>query len=391
MGIAFGDRSRAAHVKISPDLPEGGNMNRRKFLEAATSIGAVGVTGASIEVASQASQRGALQAPQKLDIHTHYYTQSFFQKIRDSGGQFSFGTDPAKRTIITYNGARFFGITPPMTDVAKRIEDMDRVGIDVEVVSLSTPNVFFVDAKGQPDVAKMMNDAYADLVTRYPKRFKAFASIPMDAPDAALNELHRAINNLKLNGVILLSNIRGAALTDPRYRPFFEEANRMRLCILLHPMLPVASEPFKEYVLGPIVGFVMDTTLAVARMCFDGMLKDFPDIRWIIAHAGGTIPFLMERLDSGYRDFAETKEKIDQLPSVYLKRLYYDCVTFNPYNLHMLRDEVGTDHMLMGSDYPHLLGSIEKSVSSIDALAIPQAEKQKIFGGNALSILNNVS
>ena len=98
----------------------------------------------------------------------------------------------------------------------------------------------------------------------------------------------------------------------------------------------------------------------------------------------------MERMDSGYRDFAETKVKIDELPSVYLKRLYYDTVTFNSYNLHMLRDLVGTDHMLMGSDYPHLLGSIEKSVSSIDALAVPQHEKQRIFGGTALSILNNV-
>jgi aminocarboxymuconate-semialdehyde decarboxylase len=180
--------------------------------------------------------------------------------------------DPAGRSIITYNGARFFGITPPMTDVSKRIEDMDRVGIDVEVVSLSTPNVFFTDAKGQPDVAKMMNDAYADLVVRYPKRFKAFASIPMDSPDAALAELHRTVKTLKLNGVVLLSNIRGAALTDIRYRPFFEEANRMRVCIFLHPMLPVASEPFKEYVLGPIIGFPFDTTLAVARMCFAGML-----------------------------------------------------------------------------------------------------------------------
>ena len=112
------------------------------------------------------------------DLHTHYYTQGFFQKIRESGGQFSFTTDPAGRTIITYNGARFFGITPPMTDPSKRIEDMDRVGIDVEVVSLSTPNVFFTDARGQPEVAKMVNDAYAELIAQHPKRFKAFASIP---------------------------------------------------------------------------------------------------------------------------------------------------------------------------------------------------------------------
>jgi aminocarboxymuconate-semialdehyde decarboxylase len=366
-------------------------MNRREFLSVAGSIGLAGATGTTTTVAGQATSAPSPPAPSpKLDIHTHYYTPAFFERIREHGGQFSFSTDPTGRSIITYNGARFFGITPPMTDVSKRLEDMDRVGIDVEVVSLSTPNVFFAEAKAQPDVARMMNDAYADLIARYPRRFKAFASIPMDSPDAALAELHRTLGTLKLNGVILLSNIRGAALTDTRYRPFFEEANRMRVCIFLHPMLPVASDSFKEYVLGPIIGFPFDTTLAVARMCFDGMLKDFPDIRWIVAHAGGAVPFLMERMDSGFRDFAETKAKIDQLPSVYLKRLYYDCVTFNPYNLHMLRDQVGADHMLMGSDYPHLLGSIEKAVSSIEGLAIPQAEKQKIFGGNALSILNNV-
>src|SRR5713226_804758 len=212
----------------------------------------------------------------------------------------------------------------------------------------------------------------------------------MDDPDAALNELHRAIDQLKFNGVVLLSNIRGRALTSPIYRPFFEEANRMKLCIFLHPMIPANSEPFKEYVLGPLVGFPFDTTLAVARMCFDGMLRELPDIRWIIGHLGGAIPYLMERLDSGYRDFAECKAKIDQLPSTYLKKLYYDTVTFSSYNLRMARDLVGVDHMAMGSDYPHLLGSIERSVSSIQDLSIPEYEKQKIFSSTALSILNNV-
>src|SRR3954462_10405824 len=112
-----------------------------------------------------------------FDLHTHYYPPIYFDKIRELAAEFSFAKSPSGQTIITYNGARFFGITPPMTDVAKRIEDMDRVGIDVEVVSLSTPNVFFADAKAQPDVAKMMTDAYADLITKYPRRFKGFASI----------------------------------------------------------------------------------------------------------------------------------------------------------------------------------------------------------------------
>jgi aminocarboxymuconate-semialdehyde decarboxylase len=98
----------------------------------------------------------------------------------------------------------------------------------------------------------------------------------------------------------------------------------------------------------------------------------------------------MERMDNGYRDFTECQENIDELPSVYLKRLYYDTVTFSPHTLRMLRDVVGVDHMVMGSDFPHLLGSIDRAVSTIEELHIPELEKTAIFSGTALSILNNV-
>jgi len=360
-------------------------MMRRDFLRLAgvAAAGALWETPGRIPVSRATTGR-------RLDLHTHYYPGPYFEKIREIPSEFSFDKDPTGQTIIKYRGARFFGITPPMTDVGKRIEDMDRVGIDVEVVSLSTPNVYFADETRQPEIAKMANDAYADLIAQHPNRFKGFASIPMDAPDAALEELHRALDRLKLNGVILLSNIRGKPLTSPVYRPFFEEANRMRLCILLHPMLPANPEPFQEYVLGPIIGFPCDTTLAVARLCYSGLFRDLPQIRWIVAHLGGAVPYLMERMDNGFRDFAECRQKIDQLPGTYLRKLYYDTVTFSPYTLHMARDLVGVDHMVMGSDYPHKLGSIDRAVSSIENLDISPDEKRKVFEGTALSILNNV-
>lgn len=326
----------------------------------------------------------------KLDLHTHYYPPAYFDRIKELPSEFSFDKSPTGQTIIKYRGARFFGITPPMTDVAKRLEDMDRAGIDVEVVSLSTPNVFFAGEAHQPEIARLVNDAYAELIANYPNRFKSFASIPMDAPDAALKELHRAIDELKLNGVILLSNIRGKALTAPEYRSFFEEANRMKLCIFLHPMLPANAEPFREYVLGPIVGFPFDTTLAVARMCYSGMFRELPDIRWIVGHLGGAVPYLMERMDNGWRDFAECREKIDQLPSTYLKRLYYDTVSFSSHTLNMVLAMIGSDHMVMGSDYPHLLGSIDRAATSIESLTCSDSEKQQIFEGTALTILNNL-
>ena len=326
----------------------------------------------------------------KLDLHTHYYPPAYFERIERSGGDFSFGASPTGQRIIRYKGARFFGVTAPMTDVGKRLEDMDRVGIDVEVLSLSTPNVFFAEGRAQTDVARMVNDAYADLIAKRPGRFLGFASIPMDDPDGALRELARALDELRLQGVVLLSNIRGRALADPAYRPFFAECDRRKACVFVHPMIPAAAEPFGEYVLGPIVGFPFDTTLAVARLCYAGVFKQLPNIRWLVAHAGGAIPYLLERLDSGWRDFAECRANIDEPPSTYLKRLYYDTVTFSPSNLRLLRDVVGTDHMAMGSDYPHLLGSIDKAISSIEGLDWDAREKERVFSGTALALLANL-
>jgi aminocarboxymuconate-semialdehyde decarboxylase len=326
----------------------------------------------------------------RWDLHTHYYPEAFFRLIEEVGGAFSFGTDPTGRTIIRYRGSRFFGITPPMTDPARRIEDMDRVGIDVEVLSLSTPNVYFAPPERQAEVARLVNDSYADLAARHPKRFKGFASIPMDDPDAALRELERALDELRMNGVIVLSNINGRALTDPRYRPFFVECDRRRVCVFIHPMIPANAEPFSEYVLGPIIGFPFDTTLAVARLCYAGVFRELPNIRWILGHLGGAVPYLMERMDNGWRDFAECRVNIDELPSVYLKRLHYDTVSFSTAALMLMRELVGADHMVMGSDYPHLLGSIDRAVSSIESLDLPSVQKDRIFSGTARAILNNV-
>jgi aminocarboxymuconate-semialdehyde decarboxylase len=354
-------------------------MERREFLKTVGAVGAV----------ASVPQPGRMQ---RIDIHNHYYPESYFQMIRDlAGDNYAFDTDATGTTIIKFRGARFFGIQPPMTDVSLRLEAMDRVGIDVQVLSVSVPNVFFAGVEREAQIARGANDAYAELIARYPQRFKGFASIPMNVPDAALAELERSIDDLKLNGVILLSHIRGKPLTDPSFRPFFEEANRRKLCILIHPMMPTGMEDqLRDYVLGPIVGFLFDSTLAVARMCYDGLLRDFPNIRWVIPHLGGAIPYLMARLDRGHHDFVACREKIQEPPSYYLKKLYYGTVSTNPHTIAMVRDLIGTDHIALGTDYPHLLGSIDGSVETIESMRIPDAEKQRIYSGTAMEILNNV-
>jgi aminocarboxymuconate-semialdehyde decarboxylase len=121
------------------------------------------------------------------------------------------------------------------------------------------------------------------------------------------------------------------------------------------------------------------------------VFRELPNIRWILGHLGGAVPYLMERLDNGWRDFAECRVNIDELPSVYLKRLYFDTVSFSAPSLRLARELVGADHMVMGSDYPHLLGSIDRAVSSIESLDMPNADKELIFSGTARKVLCNVA
>src|ERR1700752_3541021 len=148
-------------------------------------------------------------------------------------------------------------------------------------------------------------------------------------------------------------------------------------------MISENADAFSEYVLRPLVGFPFDTTLAVARLCYAGYFKQLPRIRWILGHLGGAVPYLFERLDNGWRDFAECSVNIDELPSVYLRRLYYDTVSFSAPSLRLAIDQVGAHHLVMGSDDPHLLGSIERSVSSIESLDVTDAQRTAILSGTA--------
>lgn len=357
-------------------------MKRREFLKT------LGAAGAVTALDSGAGQ----ERISRIDIHSHFYPPSYFDMVRTLGApDYRFSTDASGTTIIQYRGARFFGIQPPMTDVSLRLEEMDRVGVDVQVISVSVPNVFFAAESDEAGIARRANDAYAEVIAKHPARFKGLASIPMSTPDEALKELERAFDELKLSGVILLSHIREKNLTDPRFRPFFVEANRRSAFVLIHPMMPSCMAPeLEEYVLGPLVGFLFDSTLAVARMCFDGLFRDFPAIRFLVPHLGGASPYLLARLDQGHHDFKACRAKIDLPPSAYLKKLYYDTVSASPETIELVRRTIGSDRIALGTDFPHLPGSMAKTVATIEGLAVPEAEKQRIFSGTALEILSNV-
>ncbi len=323
----------------------------------------------------------------KIDFHNHFYPPGYLEKLEQWGHRYKFVQDTSGLKIVSEKGARFLGITKEHVSIEQRISDMDRIGIDIQVLTLTTPNVYFTTRKRNLYLAKTSNDFFAEICQKYPDRFIAFASVPLKNPDDAIEELHRAIKDLGMKGVVLGSNIDGRHLHSREFWPFYEEVSKLDIPIFIHPMVPKHPEQLAEFALVPFVGFTMDTTISVSKMVLSGLFERYPDLTLILPHLGGTLPFLFERFDNGFRAYKEFQENITRPPTYYFKKFYYDTVSFYKPALLCTYLSVGADHMVLGSDYPHVIGDINRCVSSIDELDISKEEKEKIFGENGRKIL----
>jgi aminocarboxymuconate-semialdehyde decarboxylase len=185
-----------------------------------------------------------------------------------------------------------------------------------------------------------------------------------------------------LPGAMLFSNVNGVPLADARFWPLYKKADELGAVLQIHPMYPVGVEAMKEFWLMPLVGFLMDTTLATAHLVFAGVPDRYPRIKWVLGHLGGAIPYLAERLDRGYHAFGECRANISKPPTDYLRDFYYDTVNFDTDALMLAVKFAGADHILAGSDYPHQIGSIPLMKAALASLPLPEDQKAAIFGGN---------
>jgi aminocarboxymuconate-semialdehyde decarboxylase len=272
-------------------------------------------------------------------------------------------------------------------DIVYRAEVLAQAGIDRQVLTFTTPGTHIEEPARAAQFARLINDSFARIVSERTTRFSALATLPLNDPSASVAEFDRAVTQLGMGGAMLFSNVDGVALADERYWPLYERAAEHKAVLYIHPTHPVGVEAMTEYWLMPLIGFPMDTTLAAAKLVLSGVVRRFPDIRWILAHLGGAIPYLAERLDRGYEAFAECRRHLDQPPSYYLRRIYYDSVNFDPAALRLAIGFAGVDHILAGSDYPHQIGSLEKMRQTIQALGLSAEDEAKVLVGNTQRLL----
>ncbi len=322
-----------------------------------------------------------------IDVHNHFYPPEYLKALGTLKSTITVTYDVDGNPLVHYPGD-YNVLVKGHRDIAYRQEVLDAEGVDVQVISLTTPGTHVETPATATALAAITNDAFARIRGERRGRFVPFATLPLCDPAASVREFLRAIDELTFPGAMLFSNVNGAGLDDERFWPLYEAANDRDGVLMIHPTSPVGVEAMTEYWLMPLNGFLFDTTLAASKLVFSGVVKRYPRIRWILGHLGGTIPYLAERLDRGYRAFRECRAHIDEPPTAYLKRhFYYDTVNFSQGALTLALDFAGAGRLLAGSDYPHQIGSIPLMLEAIGTLPIPEPDRAAILGGNAKALL----
>jgi 6-methylsalicylate decarboxylase len=276
------------------------------------------------------------QEPHRIDVHHHVFPPGYVDAVERHGDHDS------------------GGVPFPKWSVEDDLAFMDRCGIATALTSVSAPGVSVGDAARSRALARRVNEYQARLVDDHPTRFGAFASLPVPDVDGALDELSYALDALHMDGVVLLASVGDVYLGDPRLEPLFAELDRRRAVVFVHPNVPASSRGLKLALPHAALEFVFDTTRAVANRVYTGTLDRYPNVRIILSHAGGTIPFLAGRLATT-DPLPELARRAPLGSTAYLKRLYYDtAISAVPTTLGSLRELVGPSHILFGSDAPFL-------------------------------------
>ena len=323
-----------------------------------------------------------------IDVHTHMYTAGWLDLLKRKGGPdltVEVGRDSPE--TVCYKGASFCVLEPPHFDFELRVKNMEKAGVDMAVVSMPPPGVIWGKGDVCLEAAQMTNNEFAQAQKDHPEHIRWMAVLPWETPELAVEEIKRACD-LGAVAAIVHGSINGRHLTDPDFAPVWKELDDRALPVLVHPTYPIGTELMEldRYALIASTGFMIDTTLAISKMIFDGFFDRYPNLKIIASHAGATLPYLAGRFDRVYDTTERAKVKISKPPSEYLKHIYYDSVTYAQDALELCV-KVGTPyHVMYGSDYPFNLGDMEGCLGRVNNL--PEDQKHKVRGDNAERIFN---
>lgn len=350
--------------------------SRRSFLAATAAISAVAVAACTDNGPSGASGAGEEEqmgnGTPVVDSHAHIYPARYLDKVEE------IGVSPDTTAI-----ARNMRASTEPDEMNARIRMMDTAGVDIQVLS-ATPQVPLVaNATGAAEATRMVNDIYRQVIEDHPGRFLAYGAIPLNHPDKSLEEIRYCLDELGFVGIAIntvLDDPR-AAITDDRYRPVFEELNRRGSILYVHPTGAGAhSPPISEHGLEWVNGAPVEDAIASLQLLQADYPARYPDLRFHIAHLGGDLPFLSQRIEDNYEDWGSFPKS----PAETLRHMWFDAANFSGGSLRLSAEVYDPEKILAGSDYPYFQDDkYTRAITYIRDAGLPADLTQRILSGNA--------
>lgn len=319
-----------------------------------------------------------------LDVHAHDIPKNFVEEIRRQGAAFGCRVEDGDTTFIIHDEGYRYPLLAEFIDVEQKLSDMDRRGIDVTVLS---PSPTFFGYERDPGVAEEMaaslNDGTAEMCSRGGGRLHGMAVAPLQDPTRALRELDRAVSRYGFRALEVGSHIAGRTLSEPGFRDFWRRVRELDLLVFVHPYYTGVKARMESYYLTNLIGNPLDTALAIADVCFSGILEDIPGLKFFFAHGGGFMPYQVGRLRHGFSVREESKAATSRSPEEAFRELYFDTITHDPAALRYLVESVSAEHVFLGTDLPFDMADVDP-VATLRRAGLTSSQEAGIAGGNLI-------
>jgi aminocarboxymuconate-semialdehyde decarboxylase len=327
----------------------------------------------------------------RVDIHCHYQNTDVAARVAHLNPAqhepMAVHSNAASREV---NARQVKDRGAKLTDIAVRLKDMDRMGIDIQAVSPAPHQTYYWTDPGMgQELARAVNQRLAEIVAQHPERFVALGSVPLQDASLAVSELTHCMKTLGMRGVEINPSVKGMDLTDARLglEKFFAAAQALDALIFMHPIGFTHGERLVDHYFSNIIGNPLETTVATSHLIFDGVMERHPKLKIVLPHAGGYLAHYWARMDHAYKARPDCRGQMKRKPSSYLEKFYFDTITFDHGMLAHLIARFGADHVLLGTDYPYDMG-MEQPVEFIDGVkGLSKVEAAAIQGGNAARLL----
>jgi aminocarboxymuconate-semialdehyde decarboxylase len=327
--------------------------------------------------------------PPAIDIHAHYYPESYIRLIEKHGSEFGASVEyPKPDHPIIRSAPTVAVLEPRFIDLDERIADMDRTGVDVHALSMTMPMIIWAGDELRRKLVEAHNDASAEAHEKHPTRLVGLAMLPWHDPQQALAELERVSQLPGFRGVYSETRIdMQRELDDESLYPVYERLEDMGWAVFLHPVHIVEPQRLQKYFLGNLIGNPVDTGIAAAHLIFGGILDRYPRLEFCLPHAGGIFPMLVGRMNRGWEMKKGGLKGEGKGPKEYLRRFHYDTIAHSEDVFAFLIEQVGADRIMLGSDYCFDLGYDHPVEVVSEHPGLDKDSQAMILGGNAKRLL----